>query len=105
MLQVSNGDPSKPFDPAAMQILGKVVMACGVGRRTRLSSFLDIRPSFLDVDENGTGAFPNSSAEHTVNLMKAIRVPGGAVGEIFKLVLYRFDCFSQLAFTVRSVRK
>lgn len=83
VLQVSHEDSFKSFDPAALQDLCKVVLECEVGRWPRLSSFAD-KPKFLGVSGNETGTFPDTAAEHTINLMRAITAPRRAVGEILR---------------------
>jgi len=74
-----------------------------VGRWARLTSLPDTRPRFLGVD--GTGAFPDSSAEHAFKLMRAVRALERAPGVNFKLVFYVFECFSQASFYCKKCEK
>lgn len=75
----------------------------GVGWWPRLNSFPDVKPGFLDVGGNGIGAVPDIPTEHPFNFIRTITAPAMVGGEI--LSLSYMDCFSQVAFTVRSVRK
>lgn len=93
--------PSRPFYPPALPVLLCVVTVWGKG--PRLGSFPDLKPRFLSVGGNGTGAFPGTPAQHPFYFMRTITAPGRVEGEV--LSLSWMDCFSQVVFTVRSMRK
>lgn len=67
------------------------------------NSFPDVKPGFLDVGGNGIGALPDIPAEHPFNFIRTITAPAMVGGEI--LILSYKDCFSQVAFSIRSMRK